>query len=172
MDYIAHKFSRQTDTDFMKTLRKRVNEYFRNNNISRHANANMIIKTICMLSLYFVPYFLMLFGIIENSWILFFMWVVMAAGMSGIGLSIMHDANHGSYSKNKKINQVLSYLINFVGGNVANWRIQHNVLHHTYTNVEGADEDMDGPFFLRFSPHKKRIAIHRFQHILPGFFTH
>ena len=82
--------------------------------------------------------------------ILFLMWVIMAGGMSGIGLSIMHDANHGSYSKNKTVNQVLSYLINFVGGNVANWRIQHNVLHHTFTNIEGADQDMDGPFFLRF----------------------
>jgi len=170
MNYIAHKFSRQADADFMKTLRQRVNEYFRTNNISRYANANMVIKTICMLSLYFVPYFLMLFGVFENSWILFLMWVIMAGGMSGIGLSIMHDANHGSYSKNKTVNQVLSYLINFVGGNVANWRIQHNVLHHTFTNIEGADQDMDGPFFLRFSPHKKRIPIHRFQHIYAWFF--
>jgi linoleoyl-CoA desaturase len=82
----------------------------------------------------------------------------------------MHDANHGSYSKFKWVNSSLSYVINFIGGNVLNWRLQHNVLHHTYTNIHGSDEDIEGPPFLRFSPHKQRKNIHRFQHYYAWFF--
>jgi linoleoyl-CoA desaturase len=45
------------------------------------------------------------------------------------------------------------------------WRLQHNVLYHTYTNVQGADEDIDGPLVLRFSPNQEHKFIHRFQHL-------
>jgi linoleoyl-CoA desaturase len=170
MSFIAHKFSLDTDAEFNKTLRKRVNEYFRTNNISRHANVQMVIKTIFMISLLFVPYSFLLSGVIENSWAVYGMWILMAFGMSGIGLSIMHDANHNSYSKRKGVNIALSYLLNFVGGNVPNWKIQHNVLHHPFTNIDGADEDLDGPIFLRFSPHQKALPMHKFQHIYAWFF--
>jgi linoleoyl-CoA desaturase len=88
------------------------------------------------------------------------MWFLMGLGMAGIGLSVMHDANHGAYSKNATINKVLGYCLNVVGGFDLNWRIQHNVLHHTYTNIIGMDEDVDAGIVLRFSnsqPRKKSI---------------
>jgi linoleoyl-CoA desaturase len=50
------------------------------------------------------------------------------------------------------------------------WKIQHNVLHHTYTNIEHADDDINAPFFLRFSPHAKKYWSHQFQHIYIWFF--
>ena len=90
--------------------------------------------------------------------------------MAGIGLSIMHDAIHGSYSNNKVVNLIMGEVINLVGGASINWKIQHNVLHHTYTNVEEFDEDISGPFFLRFSPNAKRIGIHKFQFLYAWFF--
>lgn len=170
MKDITVKFSRQLDVEFSKTLRKRVNQYFKDNNTSIHANTKMVIKTVFMIALYFVPYGLMVSGVFTNTWAILGLWLVMAFGMSGIGLSIMHDANHGSYSKNKKVNYVLSYLINLVGGNTDNWQMQHNVLHHSFTNIEGSDEDMDSAFFLRFSPHKEKHKIHRFQFIYAWFF--
>jgi len=83
--------------------------------------------------------------------------------MSGIGLSVMHDANHSSYSKNSTINKLMSGIIYLVGGNPINWQTQHNVLHHTYTNVEGLDQDISSVSILRFSPHQKRKKIHKFQ---------
>jgi linoleoyl-CoA desaturase len=111
-----------------------------------------------------------LFGNIENSWVYSALWIVMGLFMSGIGLSVMHDAIHGSYSNNKTVNLLMGEVINLVGGASINWKIQHNVLHHTYTNVDDFDEDIDSPFFLRFSPNKKRIGIHRFQYIYAWFF--
>lgn len=90
--------------------------------------------------------------------------------MAGIGMGVMHDAIHGSYSKNKKINTFLGYSFNLIGGNADVWRIQHNILHHTYTNIDHADDDLNAPFFLRFSPHAKHYWVHQFQHIYIWFF--
>jgi len=90
--------------------------------------------------------------------------------MAGIGMGVMHDAIHGSYSKNKKINTLLGYSFNLIGGSAVVWKIQHNVLHHTYTNIEHADDDLNAPFFLRFSPHAKHYWVHQFQHIYIWFF--
>jgi linoleoyl-CoA desaturase len=94
----------------------------------------------------------------------------MGLSMAGIGLCVMHDANHGSYSKNKTVNTILSYTINVLGGHSANWRIQHNVIHHTFTNVHEHDEDIAPPGFLRFEPHSKRKWVHKLQFIYAWVF--
>lgn len=163
------KFNTQSQPEFLKELRSRVNKYFKDNNISKYANFNMKFKTLFMLALYFVPFILMLTGIISSHGGVLFMWVLMGFGMSGIGLSVMHDANHGSYSKNKKVNQALGFMLNFLGGYHKNWIIQHNVLHHSYTNIDHYDEDIDTPA-MRFSPNQKRKKLHRFQAFYAPFF--
>jgi linoleoyl-CoA desaturase len=38
-----------------------------------------------------------------------------------------------------------------LAGNVYNWQVQHNVLHHTYTNIPGHDEDLDAGRVIRFT---------------------
>ena len=90
--------------------------------------------------------------------------------MAGIGMGVMHDAIHGSYSKNKRINTLLGYSFNLIGANATVWKIQHNILHHTYTNIDEADDDLNAPFFLRFSPHAKHYWVHQYQHIYIWFF--
>ena len=168
------RFSEGSKSDFQKELRKRVNQYFKDNNISRYANANMVLKTIFMLSLYLVPFILILTYFESTLWVTL-MWILMGFGMAGIGLSIMHDANHHAYSKNKYVNIVLGKLMWLIGGSDVNWRIQHNVLHHTYTNVSGMDEDIQIDPLMRFSPEQKLRKGHRFQFIyawfLYGFMT-
>ena len=163
-------FVKGNKADFYKVLRQRVNEYFKKEKISRHANGNMVFKTICMLSLYLAPFILML-TLDLNAWWYILLWAVTGVGMAGVGLSVMHDANHGAYSKSPLVNKIIGKVLVLLGGNDANWRIQHNVLHHTYTNVNNMDEDIaPPPFILRFSPHTKRLKIHRFQHIYAYFF--
>ncbi len=156
------KFNTQNQPEFVKVLRQKVNRYFKENNISKHANFNMKFKTVFMISLYFIPLILMLTGIVSATWPVLGMWVLMGFGMAGIGLSIMHDANHGSYSRNPKVNNLLGYLIHFIGGYRQNWKIQHNVLHHSFTNIDGYDEDIKNGS-LRLSPNQKRLGIHKFQ---------
>ncbi len=156
------RFNVKDRPEFYKELRKRVNKYFKDNNIAKTANLNMKLKTAFMITLYVAPLVLMITGVISNVWLVMLMWVLMGLGMSGIGLSIMHDANHGSYSKNKHVNRYLGYLLNIIGGYHHNWKIQHNVLHHSFTNVEGHDEDIDTNL-MRFAPGQERKPVHKFQ---------
>lgn len=169
MSYKTIKFSNGINSEFFSTVKTRVGEYFKDNNISRYGNMGMVWKSVFMISLYFVPYLAMMTGFVSNMWWIFGMFLIMGLGKAGIGLSIMHDANHGSYSKNPRINTVMGYMMNIVGGSAVNWRIQHNILHHTYTNIEGVDEDIAIGGLMRFSPHEKRHKIHRLQHIYAWF---
>jgi linoleoyl-CoA desaturase len=135
----------------------------------------MVVKTIFMIALYSTPFLLILTGAVTNLWLVFGLYIIMGFGMAGIGLSIMHDANHGSYSNNKAINKYLGLIINVVGGHATNWKIQHNVLHHSFTNVEGLDDDINPGSVMRFSPHSPHRKFHKFQHLyawfLYGFMT-
>src|SRR5690554_2728905 len=117
------RFDRTSNIDFYKTLQKRVRKHFKDTNTSKYGNASMVIKTIVMLSLYFVSFILIL-TVVDSVWLMFLMWFLMTLGMSGIGMSIMHDANHGSYSKNKFVNNFMGDLISVAGGN----QISHEVI--------------------------------------------
>lgn len=122
-----------------------------------------------MFMLYFVPYGLILGGVVTTSWLLILMVVIMSIGLAGIGLSVMHDANHGAYSKKMWLNNTIGYSLNLVGANAFNWKMQHNVLHHTYTNVHEEDEDISPRGVLRLTPHSKWKYLHRYQHFYAWF---
>src|ERR1041385_7863019 len=120
----------QSNRQFFSTLRMRVDEYFKTNKISKNANGKMVVKTIVMLSLYVIPFLSMIFNVYTfNAWMILGLYVIMGIGMAGVGFSIMHDANHGSYSRNPRINKILSFTMYMLGGSPLNWQIQHNVLH-------------------------------------------
>src|SRR5687768_6658345 len=155
----------RTRHDFFATLQKRVGEHFKANNVKRHGNSEMAFKSIFMFALYFGPYALMLTGLITNPWLLLLPVVLMGLGLAGIGLSVMHDANHGAYSDKPWVNTLMGYSLNLVGANAFNWKIQHNVLHHTYTNVHDHDEDISPRGVLRMTPHSDWKKLHKFQFI-------
>jgi linoleoyl-CoA desaturase len=91
----------------------------------------MVIKTIFMLALFFVPLAFLSSGMISSTWAVFALYICSGLGMAGVGMGVMHDAIHGSYSKNPRINRFLGYIMNLIGANANVWKIQHNVLHHT-----------------------------------------
>lgn len=160
------KFAPKGKDSFYDVVKSRVNDYFQTNNISPYSNTTMYVKTVAMVSMYFVPYIVIVSGIASVSLPLFYaMWVVMGLGIVGIGTSVMHDSNHGAYTENKSVNNFLGSLLNILGGYSLNWKIQHNILHHTYTNIEGLDEDIEAGPILRMSPEKKLRKFHRFQHL-------
>lgn len=163
------KFINRNKTHFYDTLKERVDKYFTDNHISKHGNITMVIKTIVMLSLYFIP----LVIIYTNPTNILLMWVcsaTMGIGLAGIGMGIMHDANHDAYSSNNTLNKIIAFALTIGGGNNRNWKTQHNILHHTYTNIHEYDKDIDNKVILRFSPAGKKRFIQRFQIIYVFFF--
>jgi len=156
------KFSRNDSANFFRTLNKRVNHYFKENNIKRTGNWKLYLKAVIMFSLYLVPYFLFL-TLDMPTWTQVVLTFVMGIGLAGIGMNVMHDGNHGSFSSKKWVNKLMGSSIYILAGNVYNWQVQHNVLHHTYTNIHGHDEDMEAGHIMRFSKHGKWHSMHRFQ---------
>ncbi|MDZ7718715.1 MAG: acyl-CoA desaturase [Balneolaceae bacterium] len=161
-------FNNKISRDFSKTVKSRVNQYFEDNNLSRHANFEMVSKTVILLTLYFGAYAMILSGQFSLG-VMWFLSVVMGIGMAGIGFSISHDALHGAYSSNSTINKLLGYTFDLMGANGYIWKITHNIIHHTYTNIHGHDEDLEVAEFIRLSPHSEYKPVHRVQHILAFF---
>lgn len=154
---------------FATAVRKNVNNYFKENQISTKGNLPMVIQTIVMLSVYIIPFVLIL-TITMSAWIAMLMAVLMGIGMAGIGMCVMHDAVHGSYSHKEWVNKILGGTMYLLGSNVFNWKIQHNYLHHAFTNIEGYDQDIASRGPIRLSQYAPLKKIHRYQYIHAFFF--
>ena len=156
-------FNNKTNHEFSREVKKRVNAYFEEHKF-KHANAAMVLKTVIILA-YWGAYALIMLGGLNLNW----MWsltAVMGVGMAGIGFYITHVALHGAYSSNQRVNNFVGLFFDLVGANGYIWKITHNIIHHTYTNIHGHDEDLEVAEFIRLSPHTEHKPIHRLQHFL------
>lgn len=161
-------FKHDGTKEFARELKQEVNNYFEEHNLSKHANAQMVAKTVILLTTYFGAYGLIMSGSF-GMWEMALLCFVMGVGMAGIGFSISHDALHGAYSSNKTVNRLLGYTFDLMGANSYIWKITHNIIHHTYTNIYEHDEDLEVAEFIRLSPNAEHKPIHRVQHILAFF---
>ena len=156
------RFSKIDKAKFFRTLNKRVNTYFKENNIKKTGNWKLYLKTAIMFALFLVPFILIL-TITMPYWLLLVLKVIIGVGMAGVGMNVMHDANHESFSSKKWLNKLMGSSMYLLSGNVFNWKVQHNVLHHTFTNIKDHDEDIDAGRIIRFSKHAKWLPIHKYQ---------
>ncbi len=156
------KFVTRDKTKFFRTLNKRVNDYFKENHIKKTGNWKLYTKAIIMFALFLIPLIILLTVDMPN-WGRLLLTILIGIGMAGVGMNVMHDANHDSFSSKNWVNKLMGSSIYILAGNVYNWKVQHNVLHHTYTNIQGMDEDIDAGRIIRFSKHAKWLKIHKFQ---------
>jgi len=157
-------FPNRDYTGFAEEVKAKVAEYFDTRGLSRNATPAMVAKTVILLGLTFVPYALALTNRFSPLTMLGFA-VMMGIGLAGIGFAISHDALHGAYSSNPRLNALLGRTFDLLGANGYMWKITHNVIHHTYTNIDGVDEDLTVSPLLRLSPGAPLLRIHRFQHV-------
>lgn len=155
------KFNRQQKADFVSTLRKRVNLHFSETDSTRKANGFMFRKIAFYVSGLVLSYVGLLLA--ENFVVSILLWISVGFFTAFSALNICHDAIHGSISKNQKVNRLFSNLFNLMGANDYVWEYAHNKVHHSYTNVQDHDEDVDAIPFVRTSPHQKHKPYHRFQ---------
>lgn len=124
----------------------------------------MVLKTVTLYAVLFVPY-----GLILTGWFsplaMLGLTIIMGIGMAGIGFSVAHDALHGAYSERAWVNRLVGYSFDLLGANGYMWKITHNVVHHTYTNIQGVDGDLEVSPYLRLSPRSAYRPIHRYQHL-------
>ena len=154
---------------FASTLRRNVNEYFNEKGISTKGNLTLVSQTVVLLSLYLIP-FIMILTLPMNGWVALLLAVIMGIGVAGVGMCVMHDAVHGSFSRKEWVNKLFGGSMYLLGGNVFNWKMQHNIFHHAYTNIEGLDEDIDSRGPIRLSQNAPLRPIHHYQYIHAFFF--
>lgn len=158
------RFSRNEPV-FFKTLRDRVDNYFQSNAKQTTGDYRLYLKSGILTATLIALYILLVFVNIPTAWIWVPLAMIMGFNVSAIGFNVMHDGAHGSYSKYKWLNESSGFSLNILGGNVQLWKLKHNINHHTFTNVEGLDDDIDIKPFIRTNANQKKYWFHRWQHI-------
>jgi linoleoyl-CoA desaturase len=160
------------NNDFHIELRRRVDEFFLRTGRWQRDCLRMYLKTAIIVTCFAVTYALLVF-VVQSMWLAVPLAVFLGGAASGIGLNIQHDGGHKAYSKHPWINAMSAMALDVIGGSSYLWRWKHAVFHHTYSNINGHDTDIDLGVLARQSPHQKRYAFHRWQHlyiwILYGF---
>jgi linoleoyl-CoA desaturase len=153
---------------FRKKLNQRVEDYFKSHQLPMRDVPAMYVKTAIILAWWLGSYLLLLLGGLPTL-VNVLLCVSFGLATAGMGFNIMHDANHGAYSKHPLVNKLMGLTMELLGSSSAFWRQKHNIWHHTYTNITGLDEDLDTNGILRFSPHDDWKPFHRFQYLYVPF---
>jgi linoleoyl-CoA desaturase len=153
-----------SDDDFYRELRCRVDGYFERTGKNRRDCPRMYVKTAVVLAWFFASYILLVF-VANTWWLAALLAVSLALSMAAIGFNVQHDGGHGAYSKRRWINKLTALSLDMLGGSSYGWACKHNIVHHTYSNITGHDDDIDIGIFGRLSPHQKYLPFHRWQHI-------
>jgi linoleoyl-CoA desaturase len=161
------KFATGTGS-FQQELKLRVNRYFAERKQSPTGNVGLHIKAISFFVVYFALYIHLLF-FTPLIWFAIPECLLLGGLTAAIGFNVMHDGSHGSFSKSKWLNKLAAVSVNCFGASAIMWNMKHNIVHHTYTNIDGMDDDIEIQPFLRMSTTQKKLKVHRFQHIYVWF---
>lgn len=153
---------------FFKELKSEVDSYFTEKKIKKTGDWRLHTKTLILIPASIILYCLLLFA--HYPW---WLGIVMSAlfgfVLSCIGFNIMHDACHGSYSTKKWVNSILGLTLNALGSNEFFWKQKHNIVHHTYTNVDNVDDDIAKSPLIRMCSTQRWFQAHRIQHLYTPF---
>lgn len=163
------KFKVPDRNSLRRELRKRTNAYFKSTGKAPTGDAELYIKALVILAMFGAAYAYLVFFNQGYLVLNILLCMVLGALTAAIGFNIMHDGAHGSFSSKKWLNELAGLSLNFLGANVFMWKTKHNTVHHTYTNIEGFDDDLNARPLLRLSDQQKRYGIHKYQHLYFAF---
>jgi linoleoyl-CoA desaturase len=154
---------------FSETLNAEVRQYFETKNIKQTGDWRLYLKSFVLIPLALACY-ISLITLSMPVVLSLFLCGVLGLCIASIGFNVMHDANHGSYSESKRINYIMGLTMNALGANAFIWKTKHNIVHHTYTNVDGIDDDIAKSPVLRHCHSQTHKPIHKYQHYYMFFF--
>ncbi|WP_137939750.1 acyl-CoA desaturase [Chitinivorax sp. B] len=147
---------------FLDALKARVDTYFAESGQRQTGNWRLYLKTLFAYGLAIGSYVMLVWGV-DHWWSALLAAFCLVQGYVLIAFNVMHDGAHGSYSTKRWLNWVMGASMDVIGGSQMLWRQKHNMLHHTYTNVEGKDDDIAIGALMRLSPHQPWKPWHRLQ---------
>ncbi len=101
-------------SEFSNVLRQRVDSYFRSKNIKPNDNLAMYFKSAIIYGWVLASWAFTLWGP-SNVWFKVLGCIALGLGLAGFGMSVGHDANHGSYSKSPMVNRFLVISMTVLG---------------------------------------------------------
>ncbi|MFC3679534.1 fatty acid desaturase family protein [Bacterioplanoides pacificum] len=143
-------------------LSQRINQYFKQQHSHKSGNPALYRKA-AVISLLFISSFAAIF-VVPAGWN-WLAWIGHGIATALVGFNIMHDGAHESFSRSRSVNRIAALSFNLIGSNRFYWAQKHNRNHHTFTNVDEIDEDIDAFGLFRMSPNQPRYRFHRWQHI-------
>jgi linoleoyl-CoA desaturase len=155
---------KQPSLTFTQELKQEINSYFENLSKQKTGNWYLWSKALILISTVLLMYTcLVIFK--HSGWLAIAECLVFAVAASGIGFNVMHDGGHGSFSEHGWLNKVAVSSLDILGASSFMWNTKHNIIHHTYTNIEGVDDDIEAKPFLRFCTSQPKYSLHKYQHI-------
>lgn len=153
---------------FYQSVKKSVDSYFQSKKLRKSGNWKLYLKAYILIPLAIGLYVYLLLGS-YHSVIGLLLAALLGLCLVCIAFNVMHDACHGSYSRRKWVNEFMGLSMNALGSNAFIWKIKHNVIHHTYTNIDGVDDDLANSFLIRMCSTQRWRPMHRFQFIYVYF---
>ncbi|HEX3131811.1 MAG TPA: acyl-CoA desaturase [Thermoanaerobaculia bacterium] len=157
------RFRFQSERPFQQALQIRVEERLAALGRTRYGAARLYLKTAVIVLWMVLSYAGLLAA--EQWWQALPLAASLGLALAAIGFNVGHDGNHGASSSSKLVNRSLGALFDLLGGSSYVWRFKHNVLHHSYPNVNGLDDDIDLGPLCRMSRHQPHLPHHRLQHL-------
>ena len=151
-------------SSFPKVLRRRLDRFFADQNISPKADPTMWVKIALGLAVLGGAW-IALYTLKAGSWQFVALYVLGGLAQTFLLLNIAHDSNHNAISHRSHVNKALNYVFDLCGMSSYMWRILHHRGHHSCINLHGEDDALSGRGIFRFTPYEPRAPWHRFQHI-------
>ncbi len=148
---------------FHSELKKKISDYFHQKGQSTTGNFKLYFKAILLVTGLIALYTHLVFFTPSSFWAITEC-IILGCVTAAVGFNVMHDGAHGSFSRYKWINSLASNFANFLGASQHMWKMKHNVIHHTYTNISGVDDDIEARPLLRLCDEQPHYKIHRYQH--------
>lgn len=153
-----------SNNSFFQSVKRSADNYFKTQQLKKTGNWKLYLKAWILIPGALGIYLYLLLG--HYGWLLgtvasAFFGVILVC----IAFNVMHDACHNSYSDKKWINGLMGLTMNALGSDAFIWKIKHNIIHHSFTNVDGIDDDIANGPLLRQCTTQKWMPIHRFQFI-------
>ena len=165
MNARPQKLTFENGGDFIVETRREVERYLSSRGTRLRGRAQLYVKAVVAFTLLAASWYTLVFirpGLVPGLLCL----GGVVVGTVLIGFCVQHDANHGAYFRTRRLNHLLGWTADaFLGFSSYAWRVKHNVAHHTYTNVDGYDDDIDQTPFARMMPTQAPRPWYGFQHI-------
>jgi linoleoyl-CoA desaturase len=152
------------DNRFYNSVKAAVDEYFSKNNIKKTGDWRLYSKSVILVSTAIIGYGILMLTT-PTALPALLLCALLGFTFACIGFAVMHDANHGSYSTNSKVNDAIGLSANFLGASSYFWKQKHNIIHHTYTNVDGIDDDIAKSPIIRHCESQRWVPAHKIQHL-------